>query len=100
MSLTQEQIKKIAQNLSKIHLNDDKIEELWNDLNNILKYFELLQEVDTENVNPTYSVITKENNTLREDIIEKDKKISPQDLLNCSPQDVIANQIAINNIMK
>jgi Asp-tRNA(Asn)/Glu-tRNA(Gln) amidotransferase C subunit len=28
MSLTQEQIKKLAENLSKIHLNDEKVKEI------------------------------------------------------------------------
>ena len=100
MSLTQEQIKKLAENLSKIHLNDEKVKEIEWDLNNILKYFDLLNEVDTENVVPTYSVIHKEENSLRKDKEEKDKKPSPKELLECSNQDVIADQIAINNIMK
>jgi len=100
MSLTQEQIKKIAEKLSKIHLNEEKLEELWNDLNNILKYFELLKEIDTSWIEPTYSVINKENNSLREDEINKNKISDPRELLACSHQDVIANQIAINNIMK
>jgi aspartyl-tRNA(Asn)/glutamyl-tRNA(Gln) amidotransferase subunit C len=99
MSLTQEQIKKIAEKLSKIHLDETKTEELKWDLNNILKYFDLLNEVDTENVKPTYSVIEKEN-SLREDIEQKIKDPSVKELLECSNQDVIANQIAINNIMK
>ena len=95
MSLTQEQIKKIAENLSKIPA--DK-ENFWEDLNNILKYFELLWEVDTENVSPTYSVISKEN-LLRKDEL-KEKEISREELLACSPEQIIADQIAVNNIMK
>jgi len=98
MSLTQEQIKKISEKLSKIHLNDEQLEKISWDLNNILKYFELLDEVDTENVKPTYSVISKEN-ILREDELQK-KEISREELLSCSKQDIIADQIAINNIMK
>jgi len=95
MSLTQEQIKKISENLSKISNPNPKIAE---DLNWILDYFELLNEVDTENISPTYSVISKEN-TLREDV-ESEKIISREELLNCSNQQVIAEQIAISNIMK
>ena len=98
MSLTQEQIKKIAENLSKIHLDENKLTEIEWDLNNILKYFDLLNEVDTENVSPTYSVITKEN-ILREDEL-KEKEVSREELLECTNQQVIADQIAINNIMK
>jgi len=95
MTLTQEQIKKIAENLSKIPLDN---EEMWKDLNSILDYFELLKEVDTNWVEPTYSVISKKN-ILREDIIEE-KQISRKELLDCSNQQVVADQIAISNIMK
>lgn len=95
MSLTQEQIKKISENLSKIPSNNAQIEK---DLNNILKYFDLLNEVNTDNISPTYSVITK-NNTLREDILEE-KYITRKELLDCSNQQVVADQIAIANIMK
>jgi len=98
MSLTQEQIKKLAENLSKIHLDEEKMKEIEWDLNNILQYFDLLNEVDTENVEPTYSVIDSKNN-LREDKLE-DKKITREELLKCSKQQIIADQIAINNIMK
>lgn len=95
MSLTQEQIKKISENLSKVPLTNPKIEQ---DLNNILKYFDLLKEVDTENITPTYSVISKKN-ILRKDILE-DKKLTRKELLDCSNQQVVADQIAVANIMK
>lgn len=95
MILTQEQIKKLSINLSKIDLTEPK---LWDDLNNILKYVDLLNELDTSWIKPTVSVIESEN-ILRNDI-ELDKNISPSDLLACSNQKVIANQIAISNIMK
>jgi aspartyl-tRNA(Asn)/glutamyl-tRNA(Gln) amidotransferase subunit C len=94
MTLTQEQIKKIAEDLSKIPANSEKI---WEDLNNILKYFELLDEVNTDNVEPTYSVISKDN-ILREDELKKD--FSRKELLACSKEQIIADQIAVNNIMK
>ena len=95
MSLTQEQIKKISEKLSKIPSSAN----LEKDLNNILSYFELLKEVDTENVEPTYSVIKKDPNILREDVIKKDELSTPRELLECSPEQIIANQIAISNIM-
>jgi len=95
MSLTQEQIEKLSKNLSKIKLEDEK---LANDINEILKYIDLLNEVDTSWVAPTVSVVEKEN-TLRDDI-ETEKETEVKDLLNCSKQKVVANQIAISNIMK
>lgn len=94
MSLTQEQIEKLSKNLSKIKLDNEK---LGQDINGILKYIDLLNEVDTTWVIPTISVIDSEN-ILREDI--EIRTIDPKDLLACSNQKVIANQIAVSNIMK
>lgn len=94
MSLTQEQIEKLSKNLSKIKLDNEK---LGQDINGILKYIDLLNEVDTTWVIPTISVIDSEN-ILREDI--EIRSIDPKDLLACSNQKVIANQIAVSNIMK
>ncbi len=95
MSLTQDQIGKLSKNLSKISVDNEKIA---GDINWILKYIELLEEVDTTWIKPTISVVESESR-LREDI-ETDKKVSREDLLWCSKQKVIADQIAIANIMK
>lgn len=95
MSITQEQIRKIAKNLAK--LNTTHEEKIFKDVNSILGYIDLLNEVDTTWVEPTVSVITK-NNSLREDNIKP--KTSREELLSCSKQKIIANQIAVDNIMK
>ncbi len=95
MSVTQEQIEKLSKNLSKINTNSEK---LTSDVNWILKYVELLNEVNTTWIKPTVSVIESEN-TLRKDI-EKKKEISREELLECSNQKIIADQIALTNIMK
>ncbi len=95
MSLTQEQIEKLSKNLSKINVNSGKIAH---DINWILDYIDLLNEVDTTWVIPTVSVIETEN-ILREDI-QGSKNITRAELLACSNQKVIADQIAISNIMK
>ena len=95
MSLTQEQIKKISENLSKIPTTDSKIE---GKINSFLEYCSLLEELNTDNIIPTYSVISKRN-ILRKDNLEK-KEISREQLLWCSNQQVVADQIAIANIMK
>ncbi len=95
MSVTQEEIQKIAENLAKLTPKN-----LWNlavSTNSILGYFELLNEVDTDNVIPTVNVVEKKN-TLRADI-ESEKEIDPKDLLACSEQKVVGGQIAITNIM-
>lgn len=97
MSVTQEEIKKIAENLSKLSPKN-----LWNltqSVDSILSYFELLNEVDTRGVIPTINVVKKEN-ILRSDGENTNKDVSPEELLACSNQKIIAGQIAVNNIMK
>lgn len=96
MSITQEEIKKISKNLAK--LNPKNEEKLLSSMTSILDYFEELNEVHTDWVEPTVSPITKWHNKLREDNVEKE--IKSMDLLNCSKQKIIANQIAIPDIMK
>lgn len=94
MTLTQEQIIKLSEKLWKIHLDEPKLAE---DLNNILNYIDLLNEVDTTWIEPTVSVIESENILRKDEETEKSVKI--KDLLACSPQKVVADQIAISNIM-
>lgn len=94
MSVTQEEVKKIAQNLSKIPGENPKLES---DVNSIIEYIDLLSEVDTTGVARTVNVI-EEKKSLRTDVLEE-KTVTPTELLNCSPQKVVANQIAIGNIM-
>ncbi|PIE85420.1 hypothetical protein CSA08_02485 [Candidatus Gracilibacteria bacterium] len=93
MSLTQEQIDNISKNLSKLNLSSNNVD----DINTILKYIELLKNVNTEDVKPTISVVDTKS-VLREDE-EKKEKIN-NELLKCSNQKIISNNIAISNIMK
>ena len=95
MSVTQEQIEKLSKNLSKISVDNEKIAK-W--VNWILEYIEMLNEVDTKWVKSTVSVIESEN-ILRKDI-KKEKVLTRNDLLSCSNQKIIADQIAITSIMK
>ena len=95
MSVTQEQIEKLSKNLSKIYTNNTK---LWDNINSILEYIELLNEVDTKWVTPTISVVEKFN-TLRKDE-KRESKPDTKSLLECSNAKVIGNWIAISNIMK
>lgn len=95
MTITQEQIKKISKNLAKLHPKNE--EKLAEDISSILEYIDLLNEVDTTWVTPTFCVISKNKNAFKKDIEKRD--INQIDLLKCSPQKIIANQIAVNDIM-
>ena len=95
MSLTQDQIKKLSKNLSKLWIDNEEV--ITRKTNSIIWYMDLLNEVDTTWVEPTISISKFENN-LREDI-EK-KEFTRKELLDCSNQKVIWDQIAISSIMK
>lgn len=96
MSITQEQITKITKNLAKLPKAWGKAEQ---DLNSILWYIDVLNELDTTWVPPTVSV-TK-NKPFSKYIDKKiSRKIEPTQLLKCSKNKIIAGQIALWNIMK
>jgi len=96
MNITQEQIEIISKKLAK--LNPRNEEKLVSSMNSILSYIDLLNEIDTKNVVPTVSVIIKKNNSFKIDLEKRD--INTSDLLKCSKQKIISNQIAVADIMK
>lgn len=95
MSISQEELQKIAEKLSKIPGDNEKL--LWN-ITDILSYMDLLEEVDTAGVEPTVSVV-EEIAHLREDELTPAQS-TPKELLDCSNQKVVANQVVLPNIMK
>ncbi len=95
MSVTQEQIEKLSRNLCK--LSPEAASKLLKDVNSTLDYMEMLNEVDTTWVKPTVSVIEKKNVYRKDKIWEN--KTDPKELLSCSNQKVVANQIALTSIM-
>lgn len=69
MSITREDVVHLAK-LSNFSLTEDQIEPLIKDLDNILGYISQLDELDTENVEPTYQCFDMQN-VWREDEIEE-----------------------------
>ena len=65
--MTKEEILRIA-GLARIEFKDSELGRFMNDFNKILKYFEKLNEVPTENVSPFE---LKEENIYREDEVSK-----------------------------
>ena len=82
MSIDKNQVKKVAK-LSRISLDDSKLESLSKDLDSILNFVEQLNKLDTEKIEPLTSIVDK---TLepRKDVIN-DGKIKDQILIN-SPE--------------
>lgn len=69
MAITRKDVLHLAE-LSNISLSEDQIEPLIKDLDNIVNYFSQLDELNTENVEPTYQCFDMQN-VWREDNIEE-----------------------------
>lgn len=69
MSLSKEEVLKVA-HLARLEFKEDEIERFRGDLNNILKFIEKLQEVDTKGIEPLHQVNNLENR-LRPDVIKE-----------------------------
>ncbi|MCD5375109.1 aspartyl/glutamyl-tRNA amidotransferase subunit C [Candidatus Gracilibacteria bacterium] len=95
MSISQDELKKIAEKLSKIPGDNDK---LLGNITDIISYMDLLSQVDTDGVIPTVSVVDNIA-SLREDTISNPTEVNSGELLACSKQKVVANQIVLPNIM-
>lgn len=93
MNISQEQMKNIIKNLSKLTNIEPRLKT---DVTNIINYMSILNEIDTTWVKPTVSV-SDFHKVLRKDI-EK-RFTQPQEILSCSPQNIVWNHIAVDNIM-
>ena len=58
MSIEKNQVKKVAK-LSRISLDENKVESLSKDLNSIINFVEQLNKLDTKDTKPLSSVIDK-----------------------------------------
>ena len=79
MSIDKNQVKKVAK-LSRISLEDSKLESLSTDLASILNFVEQLNKLDTKKTEPLTSIVNKSLEA-RKDIIN-DGKIKNQILKN------------------
>ena len=58
MSIDKNQVKKVAK-LSRVSLDDSKVESLSKDLASILNFVEQLNKLDTEQTEPLTSIVDK-----------------------------------------
>lgn len=94
MKLTTEEVKHIAK-LARLGLTDEEIEKFSTQLSDILNHAKMLDEVNTDNVEPI-AQITGLKNVLFEDS-EKNCKFTDE-LLKQSPQDVQDHMIKVKNV--
>jgi aspartyl-tRNA(Asn)/glutamyl-tRNA(Gln) amidotransferase subunit C len=67
MSLTTDDVKKIAK-LARIKLNEEEVQKHQGELNKIFSWIQQLQEVNTDDVEPMFSVDDRNLKT-REDVV-------------------------------
>ena len=79
MSINKNQVKKVAK-LSRISLDDSKLDSLSKDLDSILNFVEELNKVDTKGVEPLSSTVDKKLEARRDKI--NDGKIKKEILKN------------------
>ena len=83
MELTDEEIKHIAL-LARLGISEEEVEKFRGQLSNILENFEILQEVDTSDVQPT-SQVTGLRNVVKED--EVIPSLTQREILANAPQE-------------
>lgn len=67
MSVNEKDVRKIAK-LSRLAISDEKVPVMVNELNGILNWIEMLNEVDVQGVEPMTSVVAKDL-PMREDVV-------------------------------
>lgn len=68
MAITIEEVEKISK-LAKLTFTDEEKAKFTQQLSQMIAYVEKLNELDTENVPPTYHVVEM-NNVFREDVVK------------------------------
>ncbi|HAU40375.1 MAG: glutamyl-tRNA(Gln) amidotransferase subunit C, aspartyl-tRNA(Asn)/glutamyl-tRNA (Gln) amidotransferase subunit C [Candidatus Peregrinibacteria bacterium GW2011_GWF2_43_17] len=93
--ISKQQVEKVAK-LARVKLSEEEVEKFSNQLDKVFGYMDILNEVDTENVEPTAQV-TGLKNVMREDEIENfDNK---EDLLKKTPLEVEDGQIKVMKVL-
>lgn len=82
--------------LSRLQLDDNEVDALATDITNILGYVEQLDELNTENVEPTYQVTGLEN-VWREDVVAQEK-VGRDALLGLAPE-AADNQVKVPKVL-
>ncbi|MFH1670380.1 MAG: Asp-tRNA(Asn)/Glu-tRNA(Gln) amidotransferase subunit GatC [Patescibacteria group bacterium] len=90
MAISPDEVRHIAM-LARLHLDDSKVEKFTRELSSILDYVDMLQEVDTKNVEPTAQVTGLTNGFREDEVIQKDA--TPEELLETSPLPIVERQI-------
>lgn len=94
-TVTSDDVRNLAQ-LSNIQLSDEEAESLKVDIENILGYIDMLGEVDTGGVEPTYQV-NDLRNVFREDIINQGS-VTRESLISLAPES-LDSQVKVPKVL-
>ncbi len=83
MKITKEDVLKVAE-LARLEFGEEELEKFTEQMGKILSYIEKLNELDTENVEPTSHVLDLPT-PLRDDAVEE--WLSPGEVLENAPQE-------------
>lgn len=95
MSITREDVLHLAK-LSDISLSEEQIEPLIRDLGNIVNYFSQLDELNTEDVEPTYQCFDMQNVWREDNIVDFEAKREDLLALTVESED---NQIKVPKVL-
>lgn len=90
--LNEEQVRHVAK-LARIKLTDEEVKKFGKQLSAVLKYMEILNEVDTEGV-PETSQVTGLTNVMEKDEVRKGQS-TREELLACSESPVDSKQVRV-----
>lgn len=94
MSVSKDDVRHLA-TLSQINVSDEQAEALTTQLDNIVEYINMLDELDTDGVEPTFQV-TGLRNVMRDDVIEE--QLPRETLLALAP-DQEAGQVKVPKVL-
>lgn len=95
IKITRQDISHLAQ-LSSLNLSETEVDNLEVDLNKIIGYVNLLNELDTSQVEPTYQVTGLEN-VWREDNVAP-AKVIPDQLIALAPNS-FEHQVKVQKVL-
>ena len=95
MDIKREGIKHLAE-LSEFSMSDAEIDSLQGDLQGIIGYISQLDELDTENVEPTYQVFEMENVWREDEILPQE---ADREALLALTKETKDNQIKVPKVL-
>lgn len=95
MDIKREDIKHLAE-LSEFSLSDAEIDSLQGDLQEIIGYISQLDELDTDNVEPTYQVFEMENVWREDEILPQE---ADREALLALTKETKDNQIKVPKVL-